>query len=370
MLEETLKNNFNKISIGLGDKLIAAHPSSNRIYSNNGELENLVFAPTGYLHRNTPEWRRDIQDARAGVSRARTDAVARTASVPSGRARFQEKVMEKAIDALKIAGFTSLDIGALALDIGVRALTYAAYYTAEAGSRAVETTARYMGRGVLALSKRLYHFIDTSCDSLDHNGTSAPKRYLNRAKVYYNDLKTRISNSVNQWIDRRNNPAQTRSDINIAKDYFIAGIATTTAIYLLLQIGSLIIGSSRDESIAAEQGRERNEPMFGYGREGQRDEQGRQSEQERRPFVPQPTTDLPTTPDTRITNTNAYILTVNQQNIEVLRSIGWFGRPSIQNDYAVLGNGIGQDAFEQFRREFTNGNYGILVMRSEEHTSE
>ena len=82
MLEETLKNNFNKISIGLGDKLIAAHPSSNRIYSNNGDLENLVFAPTGYLHRNTPEWRRDIQDARAGVSRARTDAVARTASVP------------------------------------------------------------------------------------------------------------------------------------------------------------------------------------------------------------------------------------------------------------------------------------------------
>ena len=102
--------------------------------------------------------------------------------------------------------------------------------------------------------------------------------------------------------------------------------------------------------------------MFGYGREGQRDEQGRQSEQERRPFVPQPTTDLPTTPDTRITNTNAYILTVNQQNIEVLRSIGWVGRTSIQNDYAVLGNGIGQDAFEQFRREFTNGNYGILVM--------
>ncbi|MBI4453057.1 hypothetical protein HY636_00265 [Candidatus Woesearchaeota archaeon] len=371
MLEDTVRTNFNAIHFELGDTLIAVHPSSNRIYSNNGDLENIVFAPTRYLHRNTPEWRRDIQNARAGVSRARTDAGARadydsradsgsrerTASVPSGRARFQERVMENSIDALKIAGFTSLDIGALALDIGVRASTYAAYYTAEVGSRAVETAARGIGRGVSALSKRLYHFIDTSCDSLDHNGTSAPKRYLNRVRTYCHDFKTIIKSYVTEWIDSRRNPAQVRSNIKTGSDYFIAGTATTIALYAVLSLGSLLF-SPHEESIASERARDTPQEIINVStpQAEERTESIRQS------TISQPTTDLPTTPDTIITNTNAYILTVNPQNTEVLRSIGWLGRTSVQNDYGVLGHGTGQDTFEQFRREFTNGNYGILVL--------
>lgn len=340
MLEETLRTNFNKMHTGLGDSLIAAHSSSNRVYVNNSPLENIVFATTRYLHRNTPEWRRDIQDARAAV--------------PRGRARFQEKVT----DALKIAGLTSLDIGALTLDVGMRASTYAAYYTAEAGSRLVETTARVLGRGILALSKKLYHFVDTSCDSLDHNGTSAPKRYLNKARTYCNNLTTRIKDYVTQWIDSRRNPVNVRSDINTAKDYSAATAATTTAIYLLLQLGSVIIGSSHDESVAAERTSQRGAQEEVQRTEEQRNEQGRQSEQERQPFVPQPTTDIPTTSDTTITNTNAYILTVNSLNTDVLSSIGWLNNQSVEGDYEILGTGN----FEQFKTEFTNGNYGILVL--------
>ena len=57
-----------------------------------------------------------------------------------------------------------------------------------------------------------------------------------------------------------------------------------------------------------------------------------------------------------ISNTNAYVLTVNSQNIGVLRRIGWLGHR--EQDYAIFN----QNWQEEVEAEFERKEYGILVL--------